>query len=120
MSHGVRIFRVDNPHTKPVPFWERLFAEIRRTDPDVVFLSEAFTKPAMMRALATVGFHQSYTYFTWRNAAWEIREYVTEVVAPDRPRAATRTSSSTRPTSCPRTCSTAAPRRSRCAPSWPR
>jgi starch synthase (maltosyl-transferring) len=79
MSHGVRIFRVDNPHTKPVAFWERLFAEIRRTDPDVVFLSEAFTKPAMMRALATVGFHQSYTYFTWRNAAWEIREYVTEV-----------------------------------------
>jgi starch synthase (maltosyl-transferring) len=79
MSHGVRIFRVDNPHTKPVNFWERLFAEIRRTDPDVVFLSEAFTKPAMMRALATVGFHQSYTYFTWRNAAWEIREYVQEV-----------------------------------------
>jgi starch synthase (maltosyl-transferring) len=79
MDHGVRIFRVDNPHTKPVPFWERLFAEIRRTDPDVVFLSEAFTKPAMMRALATIGFHQSYTYFTWRNEAWEIREYVEEV-----------------------------------------
>jgi starch synthase (maltosyl-transferring) len=75
----VRIFRVDNPHTKPVNFWERLFAEIRRTDPDVVFLSEAFTRPAMMRALATVGFHQSYTYFTWRNYAWEIRDYVTEV-----------------------------------------
>ncbi|CAN5241905.1 alpha-1,4-glucan--maltose-1-phosphate maltosyltransferase [soil metagenome] len=79
MDHGVRVFRVDNPHTKPVMFWERLFAEIRESDPDVVFLSEAFTKPAMMRGLATVGFHQSYTYFTWRNAAWELREYVTEV-----------------------------------------
>ncbi|MDQ3629553.1 MAG: alpha-1,4-glucan--maltose-1-phosphate maltosyltransferase [Actinomycetota bacterium] len=79
MDHGVRVFRVDNPHTKPVMFWERLFAEIRASDPDVVFLSEAFTKPAMMRGLATIGFHQSYTYFTWRNTARELREYVTEV-----------------------------------------
>jgi starch synthase (maltosyl-transferring) len=79
MSHGVRIFRVDNPHTKPVAFWERLLAEIRGTDPDVLFLAEACTKPAMMRALAMVGFHQSYTYFTWRNAKWELEEYLTEL-----------------------------------------
>ena len=79
MDHGVRIFRVDNPHTKPVPFWEWLLAEIRSTDPDVIFLSEAFTKPPMMRTLATVGFHQSYTYFTWRNQKWEIEQYLREL-----------------------------------------
>jgi starch synthase (maltosyl-transferring) len=79
MSHGVRAFRVDNPHTKPVAFWEWLLGEIRRTDPDVIFLSEAFTKPAMMRGLGMVGFHQSYTYFTWRTAKWELEEYFTEV-----------------------------------------
>ena len=79
MDHGVRIFRVDNPHTKPVVFWERLLGEIRRTDPDVIFLSEAFTRPAMMQALAMVGFHQSYSYFTWRNSRWEIGEYLREV-----------------------------------------
>ncbi|MGH8967644.1 MAG: alpha-amylase family glycosyl hydrolase, partial [Actinomycetes bacterium] len=79
ISHGVRVFRVDNPHTKPVEFWEWLLAEIRKTDPDVIFLSEAFTKPAMMQTLATVGFHQSYTYFTWRNAKWELEEYLTEL-----------------------------------------
>jgi len=79
MSHGVRIFRVDNPHTKPVEFWDWLLSEVQKTDPDVIFLSEAFTKPAMMRALATVGFHQSYTYFTWRNAKWELEDYLTEL-----------------------------------------
>ncbi|MCW2764147.1 MAG: glgE1 [Nocardioides sp.] len=79
MSHGVRIFRVDNPHTKPVPFWEWLLKEIRRTDPDVLFLAEAFTRPAMMQGLGAIGFHQSYTYFTWRNAKWEIEEYLTEL-----------------------------------------
>jgi starch synthase (maltosyl-transferring) len=79
MAHGVRIFRVDNPHTKPVEFWDWLLGEVRKTDPDVLFLSEAFTKPAMMRTLATVGFHQSYTYFTWRNAKWELEEYLTEL-----------------------------------------
>jgi starch synthase (maltosyl-transferring) len=79
MSHGVRIFRVDNPHTKPVDFWEWLLGEIRRTDPDVIFLAEAFTKPAMMRGLGTVGFQQSYTYFTWRTAKWELEEYFAEV-----------------------------------------
>ncbi|RNM11483.1 alpha-1,4-glucan--maltose-1-phosphate maltosyltransferase [Nocardioides pocheonensis] len=79
MKHGVRIFRVDNPHTKPVAFWERLLGEIRETDPDVLFLSEAFTKPPMMHALGKVGFHQSYTYFTWRNTKEEIETYLQEV-----------------------------------------
>jgi starch synthase (maltosyl-transferring) len=79
MDHGVRVFRVDNPHTKPVMFWEWLLGEIRRTDPDVLFLSEAFTRPAMMQGLAMVGFHQSYTYFTWRNEKWELEQYLHEL-----------------------------------------
>ncbi|MDX6275290.1 MAG: hypothetical protein QOJ92_2500, partial [Frankiales bacterium] len=79
MSHGVRIFRVDNPHTKPVPFWERLCAALRATDPDVLLLAEAFTNPPMMHTLGKVGFHQSYTYFTWRNGKQELAEYLTEV-----------------------------------------
>ena len=79
MKHGVRIFRVDNPHTKPVAFWEWLLREIRRTDPDVLFLAEAFTRPAMMSGLGAIGFHQSYTYFTWRTAKWEIEDYLREV-----------------------------------------
>jgi starch synthase (maltosyl-transferring) len=79
MSHGVRVFRVDNPHTKPVNFWEWLLGEVRKTDPDVIFLAEAFTKPAMMRGLGMIGFHQSYTYFTWRTAKWELEAYFTEV-----------------------------------------
>ncbi|MFF4404482.1 alpha-1,4-glucan--maltose-1-phosphate maltosyltransferase [Streptomyces sp. NPDC001262] len=79
MERGIRIFRVDNPHTKPVAFWERVIAEIGRTDPDVVFLAEAFTRPAMMRALGAIGFQQSYTYFTWRNTKHEITEYLTEL-----------------------------------------
>jgi starch synthase (maltosyl-transferring) len=82
MSHGVRIFRVDNPHTKPLRFWERLLASIRKTDPDVLFLAEAFTRPAIMTALAQVGFHQSYTYFTWRNTKDELTEYLTELSGP--------------------------------------
>jgi starch synthase (maltosyl-transferring) len=82
MSHGVRIFRVDNPHTKPLPFWERLLTEIAATDPDVLFLAEAFTRPAMMHTLAAIGFHQSYTYFTWRNTAGELRAYLTELAGP--------------------------------------
>jgi starch synthase (maltosyl-transferring) len=82
MSHGVRLFRVDNPHTKPLPFWERLLADIDRTDPDVIFLAEAFTRPAMMRTLAQIGFHQSYTYFTWRNTAAEITDYLRELAGP--------------------------------------
>jgi starch synthase (maltosyl-transferring) len=79
MAHGVRIFRVDNPHTKPVEFWEWLLAEVRRTDPDVVFLAEAFTRPSMMRQLGKVGFHQSYTYFTWRTGKVELQDYLTEL-----------------------------------------
>ena len=79
MSHGVRIFRVDNPHTKPVRFWEQLLADIRSTDPDVLFLAEAFTRPPMMQALAKVGFHQSYTYFTWRNTRTELESYLMEL-----------------------------------------
>ncbi|MFE3515583.1 maltotransferase domain-containing protein [Streptomyces sp. NPDC059166] len=79
MEHGVRIFRVDNPHTKPVVFWEKVIADVNRTDPDVIFLAEAFTRPAMMRALAAVGFQQSYTYFTWRNTKQELTDYVTEL-----------------------------------------
>ncbi|MFF0448500.1 alpha-1,4-glucan--maltose-1-phosphate maltosyltransferase [Streptomyces sp. NPDC004609] len=79
MDHGVRIFRVDNPHTKPVVFWEQVIADIGRTDPDVIFLAEAFTRPAMMRALAAVGFQQSYTYFTWRTTKHELTEYLTEL-----------------------------------------
>ncbi|HEU5155637.1 MAG TPA: alpha-1,4-glucan--maltose-1-phosphate maltosyltransferase [Streptosporangiaceae bacterium] len=79
MDHGVRIFRVDNPHTKPVRFWERLLGEVHETDPDVIFLAEAFTRPAMMHTLAKIGFHQSYTYFTWRNTKDELQEYLSEL-----------------------------------------
>nr|WSY51673.1 alpha-1,4-glucan--maltose-1-phosphate maltosyltransferase [Streptomyces sp. NBC_00886] len=79
MDHGVRIFRVDNPHTKPVVFWERVIADINRTDPDIIFLAEAFTRPAMMHTLAQIGFQQSYTYFTWRNTKEELTEYLSEL-----------------------------------------
>src|SRR6266581_3234157 len=82
MDHGVRIFRVDNPHTKPLRFWERLLAAVRDTDPDVLFLAEAFTRPAMMRTLAKIGFQQSYTYFTWRNSKEELTEYMRELSGP--------------------------------------
>jgi len=82
IGHGVKIFRVDNPHTKPLPFWERLLAEVDSTDPDVIFLAEAFTRPAMMHTLAQIGFHQSYTYFTWRNSGPEIIEYLEELAGP--------------------------------------
>jgi starch synthase (maltosyl-transferring) len=85
MSHGVRIFRVDNPHTKPLAFWERLLAEVDSTDPDVIFLAEAFTRPAMMHTLAKIGFHQSYTYFTWRNTAPELIGYLRELSGPAAP-----------------------------------
>ncbi len=72
VKQGVKIFRVDNPHTKPLPFWEWLIREVRQRDPDVLFLSEAFTRPKVMKALAKLGFSQSYTYFTWRTAQGEI------------------------------------------------
>jgi len=79
VEHGVRVLRVDNPHTKPMAFWEWLIRDIQSGYPDVIFLAEAFTRPKVMRALAKAGFTQSYTYFTWRNSAWELREYLTEL-----------------------------------------
>ena len=79
VSKGVTIFRVDNPHTKPVHFWQEVMAVIHKESPDVVFLAEAFTKPAMMHALGKAGFHQSYTYFTWRTSKAELMEYGREV-----------------------------------------
>jgi starch synthase (maltosyl-transferring) len=79
IGHGVKIFRVDNPHTKPYRFWEWALGEIKRAYPDTIFLSEAFTRPKIMRYLAKCGFTQSYTYFTWRNTSEELREYFTEL-----------------------------------------
>jgi starch synthase (maltosyl-transferring) len=84
IRHEVRIFRVDNPHTKPFAFWEWLIAEIHRHHPDVVFLAEAFTRPAVMQRLAKLGFSQSYTYFTWRTTKAELSEYLTELSQTDR------------------------------------
>ncbi len=77
---GVRAFRVDNPHTKPVAFWEWALAEVRKEDPDVIFLSEAFTRPAMMTTLGKAGFSQSYTYFTWKNTRWELQDFLAQIV----------------------------------------
>ena len=79
LAHGVRIFRVDNPHTKPFAFWEWIIDAVRIEHPDVVFLAEAFTRPRVMAKLAEVGFTQSYTYFAWRTARWELIEYLTEL-----------------------------------------
>jgi starch synthase (maltosyl-transferring) len=79
ISRGVKIFRVDNPHTKPVAFWEWLIGEINREFPDIIFLAEAFTRPSMMHALGKVGFQQSYTYFTWRNTKPELESYLIEL-----------------------------------------
>ncbi|MBI4498598.1 MAG: alpha-1,4-glucan--maltose-1-phosphate maltosyltransferase [Chloroflexi bacterium] len=79
IEQGVRIFRVDNPHTKPFRFWEWLITEVKREYPDVIFLAEAFTRPKVMYHLAKLGFTQSYTYFAWRNTTWELTEYFTEL-----------------------------------------
>jgi len=81
IDEGVRTFRVDNPHTKPLPFWEWLIREVKARCPEAIFLSEAFTRPKMMRALAKAGFTQSYTYFTWRNTKSELTEYLTELMS---------------------------------------
>jgi starch synthase (maltosyl-transferring) len=78
-ERGIRVFRVDNPHTKPLAFWEWLINDVQNVYPDVIFLAEAFTRPKMMRQLAKAGFTQSYTYFTWRNTKWELQEYLTEL-----------------------------------------
>ena len=83
ISHGVKVFRVDNPHTKPFQFWEWALADIKRQHPDTIFLSEAFTRPKVMRYLAKSGFSQSYTYFTWRNTKQELIEYFTELTRTD-------------------------------------
>jgi starch synthase (maltosyl-transferring) len=80
VGRGVTVFRVDNPHTKPVPFWEWLIQEVRRENPEVMFLAEAFTRPAMMITLAKAGFAQSYTYFTWKNTRWELLEFIGQLV----------------------------------------
>ncbi|HEY5335579.1 MAG TPA: alpha-1,4-glucan--maltose-1-phosphate maltosyltransferase [Mycobacteriales bacterium] len=81
ISHGIGIFRVDNPHTKPLAFWEWLIAEVKSTDPQVLFLAEAFTRPPMMHTLAKIGFTQSYTYFTWRVTDGDLRDYLTELTS---------------------------------------
>ncbi len=79
VNHGVRIFRIDNPHTKPLRFWEWLIHEVQLKHPDVLFLAEAFTRPKLMKGLAKLGFTQSYTYFTWRTQKWELEEYLREL-----------------------------------------
>jgi starch synthase (maltosyl-transferring) len=80
VERGVTVFRVDNPHTKPLAFWEWLIAEVRDANPDVIFLSEAFTRPALMTSLAKAGFSQSYTYFTWKNTRWELLELMGQLL----------------------------------------
>lgn len=82
VGEGVRLFRVDNPHTKPLPFWQWMIGDVRARHPDVIFLSEAFTRPKVMHRLAKVGFSQSYTYFTWRNGKQEITDYLRELSSP--------------------------------------
>ena len=81
VERGVTVFRVDNPHTKPAPFWEWLIREVRSRNPDVIFLAEAFTRPAMMTTLAKLGFAQSYTYFTWKNTKTELREFMDQLLS---------------------------------------
>ena len=79
VEHGVKIFRVDNPHTKPLVFWEWMIQDVQREHPDTIFLSESFTRPNRMKSLGKLGFSQSYTYFTWKNSAWELRDYLNEL-----------------------------------------
>jgi starch synthase (maltosyl-transferring) len=80
MEQGITIFRIDNPHTKPIPFWHWVIAEVQKVNPDIIFLSEAFTRPKIMASLAKVGFTQGYTYFTWRVSKQELIEYVNDLV----------------------------------------
>lgn len=82
VSHGVKCFRVDNPHTKPFAFWQWMIEDVQAVHPDVIFFSEAFTRPKRMKSLAKLGFTMSYTYFTWKNSARELREYLTELTTP--------------------------------------
>ena len=81
IDQGVRIFRVDNPHTKPFGFWQWVIDDIKRDYPETIFLSEAFTRPKVMYRLAKAGFTQSYNYFPWRNTKWELTEYLTELTS---------------------------------------
>lgn len=83
IAQGIAVFRIDNPHTKAFPFWEWMIAEVKKTNPEVIFLAEAFTRPRVMERLAKVGFTQSYTYFTWRNTREELEEYMTELTKTD-------------------------------------
>ena len=101
VAHGVTVFRVDNPHTKPIGFWAWLIETIQAESPDVIFLAEAFTRPPMMQALAKRGFTQSYTYFTWRNTKAELTEYLTELADPAAAAYFRPNSSPTPRTSCP-------------------
>ena len=83
VNHGVKTFRVDNPHTKPSAFWEWMIEDIQSEHPDVIFFAEAFTRPKRLKNLAKLGFTMSYTYFTWKNTSWELREFLTDMNAPD-------------------------------------
>lgn len=83
IGHGVNVFRIDNPHTKAFPFWEWMIGEVRKTNPQVIFLAEAFTRPRVMERLGKIGFNQSYTYFTWRNSKWELEQYLYELTKTD-------------------------------------
>lgn len=83
IEQGIKIFRIDNPHTKAFPFWEWMIAEVRRKDPEVIFLAEAFTRPRLMEQLAKIGFNQSYTYFTWRNTKRDLEDYMNELTKTD-------------------------------------
>ena len=121
IDQGVRIFRVDNPHTKPFRFWEWLIHDIQLRHPDVIFLAEAFTRPKLMKGLAKLGFTQSYTYFTWRTQKWELEQYLERTDGLSGARLSIgRISSSTRPTSCPIICRAARPGCSSPASRWPR
>jgi glycosidase len=120
IDHGVRVFSVDNPHTKPFALWEHLISEIKSAHPETIFLSEAFTRPRVMQRLAKVGFSQSYTYFTWRNTKAELESYFTELTRPPlcdyfRPNACP-----TRPISCRSSSSMADGRHRRRASCWRR
>ncbi len=83
IEHGVNVFRIDNPHTKAFPFWEWMIGQVRKANPQVIFLAEAFTRPRVMERLAKIGFNQSYTYFTWRNSKWELEQYLYELTKTD-------------------------------------
>ena len=119
-EHGIRIFRVDNPHTKPFRFWEWLIAKVRESHPDSVFLSEAFTRPKVMRRLAKMGFSQSYSYFTWRNTGPEIAAYFKELTQTSVRKSCAPTCSPIRRTSCPSSYGIRASTPSVLGSCWPR